>query len=267
VFMVALVLVAASFALLSDGYVVAGICTMLVALPVVWLGGVWALPWSVDRYVLRVSEVLQTGSREANTASRARRASLHKLRRQIEEVKPPSDWGSIHQMVTDRMREIDGVEEGDRSEPIADRAMRMYALRGDLIAALERLSACHADRQVTELAQLVDQVVRDVADTRRTTEVSIEDMSERLRKIAVPRGWRDKHSQCESAVSVYLSALKCFDDAWESDSPDTIRRAAQELALQQAAMEAYAGEYVDELRSYYQGQDSRHFETRSQNRS
>jgi hypothetical protein len=258
-FMIALGFVAAALALLVDGDIVAGIGVTFVALPAVWLSGVWVSPRGVDRYALRVSDVLQDGSRAANSASRACHGALRKLRTLIEEVDPPLDCTSIHREITDRMHEMDRLE-ADHSDLLADRAIRMNVIRSDLSSALERLSACPSDSQANELVRLVDRLVRELADARRATEAPLKEMSERLRKITVPRGWRDKHDRCESAVSAYLAALNSFNDARESEDADAIRGTAQKLSVEQVAMEACIKEYVDDLRANYQGRVSRHFE-------
>ena len=199
-FMIALGLVAVALTLLSDGHLIVGIGVILVSLPAAWLGRVWVSPWGVDRYALRVSDVLQGGSREVNDISRARHASLRTLRVRITEVEPSVGCRDIHQEITDRVREMDCLE-ARHNEPLADRAIRMNAISRDLMRALERLSACHPDSRASEIVGLVDQLMRDVAATRRATEAPLERMSKRLRKMRVPKGWRDQHNRCEAAVA------------------------------------------------------------------
>jgi len=251
-FMIALGLVAAAVTLLLDGDTVSGISVTVIALSAIWLAGIWPWPWGMDRYVLRVSDVLQAGSREANSASCTRRASLRTLRTMIEQVDPPLDCIGTQQEIVDRMEEVDYLEAEDKGS-LADRAIRMNAIRSDLISALVRLSAWQSDSEVNRLAQLGDQLLRDMADTRRATEAPLEEMAERLRKIAVPRGWKGKHSRCESVLGTYLVALRRFNNARESEDNDAMQRAAQELSVEQVAMEKSINQYLDDLRANYQG--------------
>ena len=259
-FMIALGLVAAALVLLVDGDAVAGICVALIALVAIWLGGVWTWPWGVDRYVRKISEVLQEGSREANTVSNAGHASLRKLRVMIKEMEPSLDSMDIHREITERMDEMDSLEACRGSESLADRAIHLNIIRSDLISALKRLATDHSDYQNDRLAELVDRLLLGIVDTRRATEAPLREMSERLRKMIVPRGLRDRHYRCDSAVSTYLVALKRFNDAREGEDTEAIREAAQGLSVRQVAMEELTNEYVGELRAIYQGRVPRHFD-------
>lgn len=252
IFFIALAFVAAALTLLIDGDTIVGICVTLVALAAIWLGGVWAWPLGVDRHVLRVTHVLQAGSSEANSASMVRQASLRKLRGMIEEVEPPPDCVGVRREIVARMREMDDLEAG-RSDSLAERAIRMNTIRRDLISARKRLSAWDSDSRTDQLARLLDQLLRDIADTRHATEAPLEEMSELLCRMPVPQRWKGKHSRCESTLSTYLVALRRFNDARESEDAAAIRRAGQELSVEQATMETRINEYVDELRATYLG--------------
>jgi hypothetical protein len=258
-FFIALGIVAAALTLLIDGDTIIGTGVTLVALAAIWLGGVWAWPWGVDRYVLRVSHVLQAGSSEANSASAVRQASRRKLRAMIEEVEPPPGRVGIRREIVARIGEMDDLEAG-RSDSLAERAIRMNTIRRDLISTRERLSAWNSDSRVDQLARLLDRLLRDIADTRRATEAPLEEMSELLRKMPVPQGWKGKHSRCESILSTYLAALRRFNDARESEDTAAIRGAGLELSVEQATMEKRINEYVDELRAKYRGRVGRRFE-------
>lgn len=250
--MIGLGLVAAALTLLVDGDTVAGISITFVALVAIWLSGVWMCPWGIDRYVLRVSNVLNEGSREATSMSRAGDVSLRELRATIEEMEPPYDCISIHREIVERMQEMDFLDAGG-SDSHDDRAICMNIIHSDLMSARERLAVCHFNSRADQLMQLVDELVLGIANTRRATEIPLKEMSKRLRKMAVPRRLRDRHNQCESAVNTYLVALKYFNDARERGDAEVIRRAAQELSVKQAAMEKLVGEYIDELRAIYFG--------------
>jgi hypothetical protein len=255
-FMIALGLVATALVLLSDGDVIAGSSVTIAAFVAVWVGGVWAWPWGVDRYVRRVRGVMHVGFREASDLSSAGRASLHKLRVMIEESKPPSGCIDVHRGIVEQLREMDSLEAGDRGDSLADRAVRMTAVKNDLRSALERLSACHADfedREDRQLARLVERLLRGIVDTHRAPEIPVREMSERLRKMHVPQGLRDKHGQCEAAVSAYLTVLRRFNETQELDDIEAIREAAHEFTTGQAVMKRLATEYIDELRAIYSG--------------
>lgn len=151
-------------------------------------------------------DVVWTASREGSRANANRYDLLRHLRTVIVEAELPSGLVGIHREVADRTQEIDRIEvEGEGT--LADRAVRMNEIRGELIHNLDRMSGDHSDFDATHFRHSVEHFLQELDATRRATEVPLERMCKRLQAINVTRQWRRKHEGYHSVVEVRLARI------------------------------------------------------------
>jgi len=217
---------------LESRWVAAVSCTFAAA-ALLWLSGVWALPWSAEHYLRRIRSAWRDWAAAAESAYGAYLRDRQKLAGRLTHVRPPTGFEAQHAHLAAAVAAAQNAAK-DRSRPLAERGAEVAAVGRTLARLRDELTARAADeaerQYVANVAAVLDTGRSNYAETAAKVERATVEALRKLRRSRVPRGAAAQHERLLNGFERYLEAMREFHAASQARDPDRVAAAGRNIA-------------------------------------
>jgi hypothetical protein len=196
-----------------------------------WLGGVWVLPWSRAAYLRRVQSAWTDWEAAAQAAYGVFSRRRSRLAARLEQLSPPPELAGEHARLMALFTESERLT-GDESVPYPERARLVVTALHSVDEAAKRLAGTAATdaqrRYVAALEELRNERDAEYAAATRKAEQAGEEVVNGLTRVRAPSAAAAVHGTMVEAFRGYLAAARAFHAAAGSHEPDRAATAAHE---------------------------------------
>ena len=197
-----------------------------------WLGGVWVLPWSRAAYLRRVQSAWTDWEAAARAGYGVFSRRRSRLAARLEQLSPPPELACEHARLMALLTESERLT-GDESVPYPERARLVVTALYSVDQAATHLgdtAATDAQRHyAAALEELRNERQVEYAAATRKAEQAGEELVGGLARMRAPAASAAEHAELVEALRGYLTAAREFHAAAGTPDPDRAGMAAHQV--------------------------------------
>jgi hypothetical protein len=232
--------------LAAEGHATIGVVVLVASVPATWLTGVWVVPWSMDAYFVRLSNIINDSYINLQYENHRQREQLKDIANEIKGLDPPRDRLDLHQQILTDICRVDEIL-NDKSVSFSDRAIDILGPSRSLRHAYTELDHDSREPYVSAVAGALGRYKDRIDEDRERNQQSLRRLLVRANKLGPPGSLAERHGNYLRALDEYVSSMSAYYAAIRDREAIAIRKAAGMVEVAYADLEATSHRYVTEL--------------------
>jgi hypothetical protein len=239
-------IVALAIFLLLENHLASGLIILLVSVGATWLASVWVMPWGLDSFVRKLSNIMRESHTSLERDSEQLREQLKAIAAEIKCLDPPQDKLNFQQRILTDIRKIENLLD-DKSTAFADRAADLIEPSQKLRHIMTEFNKDSEEPYVTTMIEALDRYKDSLERGRKGNQASLHRLFDRANELRPPSLFAEQHKKYLHTLGEYVTAMDDYYVASWDGNAEVVRKAVAMVADIYSTLEIEGHGYITEL--------------------